>query len=114
MPKPNAWCRTVSSSRLGMLAGAGVVTLVIAQAVWAGDVFDGRKVYRSHCSGCHGQSGTGDTGNAPDFTIGEGLMQSDLSLMQSIAQGKGVMPGYLGVLSDEEILNVISYIRAMP
>ena len=88
------------------------VFLLAAPFSWAGDVFKGADVYRDHCRGCHGASGRGEVGNTPDFTLGEGLLQSDMALMQAIAVGKGVMPGYRGVLSDEDILDVISYIRS--
>ena len=82
-------------------------------AGYAGDVFNGKQVYKSHCANCHGSSGSGEIGNAPDFARGEGLMQSDVSLMEEISRGKGTMPGYQGVLSDQEILDVISYIRIL-
>ena len=88
------------------------VLLLVAPLSWAGDVFKGADVYREHCRGCHGASGRGEVGNTPDFTMGEGLLQPDTALMQAINVGKGVMPGYRGVLSDEEILDVISYIRS--
>ena len=79
----------------------------------AGDVFNGKQVYKNHCANCHGTSGSGEIGNAPDFARGEGLMQSDVSLMEEISRGKGTMPGYQGVLTDQEILDVISYIRIL-
>lgn len=97
---------------------AGRLALILfliaaAQAASGGDVYNGQEVYRTHCRSCHGQSGAGEVGNAPDFTIGEGLLQSDLSLMKAISDGKGVMPGYRAVLSEQEILDVISYMRAL-
>lgn len=97
---------------------AAAATLLLVPVFWshsarAGDVYNGRTVYQSYCQGCHGSSGTGEVGNAPDFTTGEGLLQSDLGLLESVAAGKGVMPGYRGVLTDEEMLDVISYLRTL-
>ena len=77
----------------------------------AGDVYTGTSVSKSHCSGCHGVSGRGEVGNAPDFSRGEGLRQSDVVLFEKISRGAGAMPGYRGMLTDQEIFDVISYIR---
>ena len=43
--------------------------------------------------------------------MGQGLMKSDQQLLAFVKKGKLVMPGFNGVLSDEEILDIIAYIR---
>jgi len=48
---------------------------------------------------------------APDFSRNEQLMQPDVTLYETIRRGQGAMPGYRGVLRNEDILDVISYIR---
>jgi len=107
----------MSSGRPRKLLRCATATLLAlvpwAATVEAGDVYNGRAVYRSYCQTCHGQTGAGEVGNAPDFTVGESLLQSDLNLLESVAIGKGVMPGYRGVLTDEEMLDVISYLRTL-
>jgi mono/diheme cytochrome c family protein len=49
----------------------------------------------------------------PDFSRGERMMQSDLSLLAVIRKGKGAMPAYQGMLSDDDILNVIAHLRTL-
>ena len=49
----------------------------------------------------------------PNFTMGQGLMKSDREIMSFIKKGKTVMPGFEGILTDEEILDVIAHIRTL-
>ena len=51
--------------------------------------------------------------NAPSFARGERLMQPDQVLLGSIRRGRGAMPGFFGVLSDRDTLDVIAYLRSM-
>jgi cytochrome c6 len=51
--------------------------------------------------------------NAPNFARNESLLQPDLSLLASIKTGKNAMPAYQGILSDQDILNVIVYLRTL-
>lgn len=84
-----------------------------AAPVSAANVFNGKTIYNDYCQGCHGRSGRGDMPGTPNFTRGGTLMQPDLSLYRQIADGKNAMPGFRGVLSEHEILDVISYIRTL-
>ena len=79
----------------------------------AGDPVKGRGIYVDRCSGCHGQNGRPDIAEVPNFSVGEGMMKPDNDLMATIKQGKTVMPGFEGVLTDDQILDVISYIRTL-
>lgn len=92
----------------------GVIIMIVAcGTVEAGDVFNGERVYRAHCSGCHGARGRGELPDSPNFTRGDGLMRSDLALLDAIETGRNAMPGYRGVLSEEEILDVITFVRTL-
>ena len=89
------------------------VGLVLSSAaVVAGDVFGGQKVYMTHCVNCHGVAGESDMPGLTNFARGERLMKSDVELRSAVLSGINVMPGFNNVLSDEEIDNVISYIRS--
>lgn len=79
----------------------------------AADVFAGQRIYRVHCVGCHGIRGRPELPGAPNFARGDGLMRSDLAIMNAVAEGKRAMPGYRGVLTDEEILDVVAYLRTL-
>jgi mono/diheme cytochrome c family protein len=77
----------------------------------AADTNKGAELYAKHCASCHGLSGIGMMPGAPNFAQGEGLMTSDGALLISIQNGKAAMPAYRGVLSNQDTLNVIAYLR---
>jgi cytochrome c6 len=85
----------------------------LAQAACAADVMKGGQLYRMHCASCHGASGVSAMPNAPSFARGERMMQPDQTLLGSIRRGRGAMPGFFGVLSDRDTLDVIAYMRSM-
>jgi len=84
--------------------------LTMGSAV-AGSPFDGRPLYYKYCFDCHEQGGSTYMINAADFRKREGLMVTDQQLLILIKNGKGIMPGYNGVLKDQQILDIITYIR---
>jgi mono/diheme cytochrome c family protein len=94
-----------------LAAAISLLALCLAPRLQAADVFNGQSLYRLHCEGCHGANGSGALPGTPNFATGQGLMQPDTHLYQSIRDGKLVMPGFRGVLSDYEILDVIAYLR---
>lgn len=72
----------------------------------------GQDIYDSYCGACHGFDGTPLLPNVPNFAAGERMEKSDSELIDSIREGKGsVMPGWVGVLSDEECAVVLQFIR---
>ena len=87
--------------------------LCISGIAQAGDVFKGAETYTIYCQNCHAADGQGVLPNAPDFTRGEGLFRTDLEVYQIIRAGKGVMPGFEGLLSEHETLNVIAHLRSL-
>lgn len=88
--------------------------LMLAMGVaMAGDPVKGRTVYAKRCAGCHGPNGLPQVPGVPNFTMGEGMMKPDHEIMGAIKKGKTVMPGFEGVLTDEEILDVIAHIRTL-
>jgi len=71
----------------------------------------GNMLYDVYCAGCHKEDGTGN-GYCADFINDKTrLAKSDEELFLSIKNGKGGMPPYGWMLSDEDILNIIEYIR---
>jgi cytochrome c6 len=79
----------------------------------AADTSKGAELYAMHCASCHGASGVSIMIGAPNFAQSEGLMSPDGALLISIQSGKAAMPAYRGVLSDQDILNVIAYLRTL-
>lgn len=79
----------------------------------AADAANGNRIYLTHCMGCHGIGGKAVLPQAPSFARGERLMQPDITLLQSIKTGKNAMPPFMGILRDQEILDVIAYLRTL-
>jgi cytochrome c6 len=77
----------------------------------AADPNKGAGIYKMQCASCHGVSGTSIMIGAPNFAQGDALMSPDSTLLISIQNGKAAMPAYRGVLSDQDILDVIAYLR---
>ena len=65
-----------------------------------------KKVFKMHCSICHGFKGDMKVNGAKDLT------KSNIPIEEAVAQvyhGKGLMTPYKGVLSDAEIIAVSHY-----
>ena len=86
--------------------------LMLSTAI-AGDPAKGRGIYASRCAGCHGANGVPTMPAIPNFTMGQGVMKSDPEIMAFIKKGKAVMPAFEGILTDDEILDVIAHIRTL-
>ena len=93
---------------------AWVAAFVVgANVAQAADPRAGAKLYQQHCENCHGARGQGNMPGLPNFTRGEGLLQSNDKLLAVIESGKGIMPAYRGLLSPQEIRNVIAHLRTL-
>ncbi len=79
----------------------------------AGDVFKGQELYQVKCVLCHGEKGEGNLINMPNFSRGESIMKPEDELVKVIKNGKGTMPGFVGQLKDQQIYDVIAYIRSL-
>ena len=82
-------------------------------ASYAADPVKGSSIYSKNCTSCHDMSGGGVMPGVPDFSQGDTLLQSDLELLNSIQDGKNMMPAFRGILSNMEILDVIAYLRTL-
>lgn len=102
----------MTSSKAGLLLAAIVVSCLGAYAQ-ASDIFNGRDVYDLHCQTCHGMDGQSLEPGVPDFSRGESLYAPDVELVQRLKNGGGHLPSYRGLLTDEELRDVIAYIRTL-
>lgn len=78
-----------------------------------GDASLGEAVYKGHCANCHGARGEGGTGTAlanPVFLA----TASDAFIRHTVAKGRDGTPmlGFEGMLSDEDIDNVVAFMRS--
>lgn len=91
----------------------GVAAMMVPSISLALDLLRGQRVYNMHCSVCHGMNGVPVIQQAPSFATKERLMQPDMMLVQSVKTGKTLMPPFMGILKDEEILEAIHYARTL-
>jgi cytochrome c6 len=101
-----------SRYRCHLIAALLVASAFISNAAIAGNVFNGKSLYATYCQSCHGESGRGSLSGTPNFTRGLSLMKPDARLFDSIDSGRNAMPAFRGVLKDEEIYDLITYIRS--
>jgi len=75
-------------------------------------------VYKTNCISCHGAAGDANTPagkkySVPPFHGSDAFKKSDAELLEFIKAGKGDMPAWSDVLSDDEVKDVIAYIRTL-
>lgn len=72
----------------------------------------GKETFEEFCAACHGYDGINVVPDVPSFARGESLQQSDAVLLKSIRAGKGdIMPAWSEDLSEQDMKNVLAYIR---
>jgi cytochrome c6 len=94
--------------------GSLVAALVVPQLVFADAAAD----YKAKCQACHGPGGVPSEGMAKSMglkALGSADVQamSDADLTAAISTGKGKMPGFKGKLSDEQVNDLVKYIRTL-
>ena len=104
---------STTRATMGVIVATAALLLGNSGMVYAADPGNGAKIYATHCSGCHGDGGVSNMPGTPDFSRRERLFQPDMVLLASIRDGVSVMPAYKGLLSDQEMLDVISYLRTL-
>jgi len=85
--------------------------VVVTTSVNAGDVFKGREIFMRECMACHGSAGEGNMPGLPNFKEGKTLFKNDNELMEIIRDGRGIMPSFNGLITDEDIRDVTAYLR---
>jgi cytochrome c6 len=90
--------------------------LVTGKTSFAADT--GADVFKAKCASCHGAEGKGDTAmgknlKLKDLGSADVQQQSDADLTNVIAKGKKPMPGYEGKLTNDQIQDVVKYIRTL-
>jgi mono/diheme cytochrome c family protein len=77
---------------------------------------DGASLFKTKCAACHGADGSGNTTvgksmKIRDFHSADVQKQTDAQMTDMIATGKGAMPAYKGKLADDQIKQLVGYIR---
>ena len=97
--------------RTKRISAALILSALCATWTHAADTQNGAKLYGQYCETCHGPNGKGNFAGTPDFSRTNVMMRSDGALFTSIKVGKGAMPGFLGILRERDLFDVIAYLR---
>jgi mono/diheme cytochrome c family protein len=80
----------------------------------------GMALYNKNCASCHGKTGLGDGVKARmlkdfpgDFSGAAFQNQTDGEHFYKTKSGKGEMPKYEGKLTDDDIWNIVNYMRTL-
>ena len=86
----------------------------------SGEPAQGKLIYETNCLICHGERGKGDgligaTLRPPpaDLTGPKARATSDKDLLTVIRDGRAAMPAWKSRLKDQDIENVLAYIRSL-
>ena len=115
MEESNAWASRFSENyrRLEKLGKIRIDSNSEAKnLVDSGKLDIGEKIYLTFCAGCHGFNGFTQYANSPSFALGERLLKDNATLMNSIINGKGDMPGWGESLDENLLAYTLAYIRA--
>jgi len=96
-----------------LVLALSAVLIGVTGLVQAADSLKGAKLYNERCANCHGSGGKPTMPGVPDFSRNQRLMQNDLALVKTISMGKGMMPAFQGVLTEQDIFNVVAYLRTL-
>ncbi len=117
-----------------LLIAAALAAVLVPASALAGDAEKGKVPYTANCVSCHGESGKGDgpvglvlQPPPRDFSVAEfkfdananGKPGEDADLVLVITKGAGAFGGnqmmapWGGLLSDEDINNLVAYIRTL-
>jgi mono/diheme cytochrome c family protein len=92
---------------IGIVIGAAVLGVAPACAQSAAEA--GRDVYAEKCATCHGER-LNATGAAPDLKLLRADQKAHFD--DIVRNGKGQMPAWEGMISDEEIGQIWAYVRS--
>ena len=104
-----------------MIHGFRTACMLVLAASIAGPAFaqaPGADTYKAKCAMCHGADGLAATPMAKNlkmlsFKDASMIKATDAQFIASTKNGKGKMPAYTGKLTDAQIKDVISFIRAL-
>ena len=77
---------------------------------------EGQSIYQQNCMHCHGVDGKGEAdmmGKRPPDLTQRIFQRDESSLAQTIAMGRGAMPGFGDRLLKSQIGDVIQYLRIL-
>ena len=105
--------RSKTKQLLAVILSAGLGWLVLTGSAIAGNANAGLAHYNKHCVKCHGGNGQLRLANAANFDRREGLRQSNQKVFAHIKRSNTNCPSYAGILSDNQIIDVVAYLKRL-
>jgi cytochrome c6 len=99
--------------RMKWFAVIALFSVVLALALPPIAAADAAADYKAKCAGCHGADGSKSLMGAKPLNGAEVQGMSDADLNAAITNGKGKMPAYKGKLTDDQISDLVKYIRTL-
>ena len=100
-----------------MICSTLALGMLLAAAIPAAAADDAAALYKSKCQVCHGADGKGTAAGQKmgvrDFHSPEVVKESDADLIKITKEGKNKMPKFDGKLTDDQIKELITYIRSL-
>jgi mono/diheme cytochrome c family protein len=89
-----------------------IVLVGLAPEVGA-DQAKAKQNYERYCAACHGFNGMSVAPDTPNLRMNQGLLQPDMQIVQKLKMGSPKKPPMLGILNDQDLLQVIVYTRTL-
>jgi mono/diheme cytochrome c family protein len=105
-------------SSLWLVAGLLSFFMLVMLVTPPAQADDAAAVYKAKCAMCHGPDGKGETATGkamkvPNLLSDEVQKKTDAQLTEATSNGKGKMPAFKGKLTDEQIKDLVKYIRGL-
>lgn len=79
-------------------------------ATLPGDPSAGEPIWALQCAACHREDASGSSAGP---SLLEGDRAEDLEMAELILEGRGAMPSFRGLLTDQDIADVLAHIRLL-
>lgn len=108
----------MNGSMIRVIRNFVFVCAFMALAIVSARADDGGSLFKAKCAGCHGPDGKGATSMGKmlklrDMSSEDVQKQADAALTDIITNGKGKMPAYKGKLTDDQIKQIVGFIRTL-
>jgi mono/diheme cytochrome c family protein len=105
--------RALKSLATLMLASALVGSACLLSSPARADLASAAATFKTKCAGCHGADGKGKEAlKTPDLASADVQKKSDADLSGIITNGKGTMPAYKTMTTDQ-VKDMVAYIRSL-
>jgi mono/diheme cytochrome c family protein len=116
---PVVWQTSVGAVLFGVGLAAGLVLAGCHTApALTPQQAEGKRLYASRCAHCHEDNDLALKRVPPDLhgvfnrtTLPSGVAATDDAVRQNVLQGKGLMPGFNGRFSEEQMAALLSYLH---